>query len=88
LIYRVSDICLSAIECHLFALFKGFLTGVREVALVGDEGEEIEGKLPPSIKKALISKQTLGHFNKLDLTDAFEYTFNLFTLSTAMFPIF
>jgi len=24
------------------------------------------------VKKALISKQTLGHFNKLDLTDTFE----------------
>jgi len=27
---------------------------------------------PKYVKKALISKQTLGHFNKLDLTDTFE----------------
>jgi len=27
---------------------------------------------PKYVKKALISKQTLGYFNKLDLTDTFE----------------
>jgi len=27
---------------------------------------------PKYVKKAMISKQTLGHFNKLDLTDTFE----------------
>jgi len=27
---------------------------------------------PKYVKKFLISKQTLGHFNKLDLTDIFE----------------
>jgi len=27
---------------------------------------------PKYVKKALISKQTLGHFNKLDLTDTFK----------------
>jgi len=26
---------------------------------------------PKYVKKSLISKQTLGHFNKLDFTDAF-----------------
>jgi len=39
------------------------------------------------VKKALISKQTLGHFNKLALTDTFEETFNQFDHSTATFPI-
>jgi len=38
-------------ECHLFVLFKGFLTGVREVALDGEEGEGIGGKLPPNMLK-------------------------------------
>jgi len=28
--------------------------------------------VPKYVKKALISKQTLGHFNKLDLTDTSE----------------
>jgi len=32
-------------------LFKGFLTGVREVALDGEEGEGIGGKLPPNMLK-------------------------------------
>jgi len=27
---------------------------------------------PMYLKKTLISKQTLGHFNKLDLADTFE----------------
>jgi len=27
---------------------------------------------PKYVKKALISRQTLGHFNKLDLADTFE----------------
>jgi len=27
---------------------------------------------PKYVEKALISKQTLGHFNKLDLTNTFE----------------
>jgi len=27
---------------------------------------------PKYVEKALISKQTLGHFYKLDLTDSFE----------------
>jgi len=54
-------------------LFKGFFKGVREVALDGQESGGIGVKLPPSIlKKPLFSKQTLGHFNKLDLTDTFE----------------
>jgi len=55
-------------------LFKGFLTGVRETALAQEEGGGIGGKFPtrPSmLKKTLISKQTLGHFEKLDLTDTF-----------------
>jgi len=32
-------------------LFKGFLTGVREVVFDGKEGGGIGGKLPPSILK-------------------------------------
>jgi len=32
-------------------LFKGFLTGVREVALGGEEGGGIGGKMPPSVFK-------------------------------------
>jgi len=27
---------------------------------------------PKYVKKGLVSKETLGHFNKLDLTDTFE----------------
>jgi len=27
---------------------------------------------PKFVKKALISKETLGHFNKMDLTDTFD----------------
>jgi len=49
--YWISDICQSAIECHLFVLFKGFLTWVREVAMAGEEGGGIGGKLPPSMMK-------------------------------------
>jgi len=45
---------------------------VRQVALDREEGGGIGGKFPASIFKALISKLTLGHFNKLDLTDTFE----------------
>jgi len=40
-------------------LFKGFL---RQVVFAGEEAEGIGGKLPKYVKKALISKQTLGHF--------------------------
>jgi len=43
---------------------------------------------PKYVKKALLSKQTLGHSNKLDLTDTCEETFNQFAHSTATFPIF
>jgi len=32
-------------------LFKGFLTGVRDVALAGEEGGGIGGKLSPSMMK-------------------------------------
>jgi len=32
-------------------LFRGFLTEVREVALDGEEGGGIGGKLPPSTSK-------------------------------------
>jgi len=32
-------------------LFKGFLSGVREVALDGEEGGEIGRKLPPNMLK-------------------------------------
>jgi len=39
-------VCYSAVECHLFALFKGFLTWVREVGLAGEEGGGIGGKFP------------------------------------------
>jgi len=47
---------------------------VRAVALAREEGGGIGEKLPLSMfaKKALISKQTLGHFNKLALADTFE----------------
>ena len=45
---------------------------MREVALAGEEGEELEKIAPKYVKKALISKETLGHFNKLDLTDTSE----------------
>ena len=48
----------------------------------------LEENCPKYVKRALISKQTLGHFNKLDLTDTFELTFNQFAHSTATFPIF
>jgi len=34
--------------------------------------EGLEENAPKYVKKALISKQTLGHINKLDLTDTFE----------------
>jgi len=34
-------------------LFKGFLTGVREVALAGEEVGGIGGKLPPGMLKKL-----------------------------------
>ena len=43
--------CYSAVEWHPFALFKGFLTGVRDVGLAGEEGGGIGGKLPPSMLK-------------------------------------
>jgi len=49
-----------------------FLTGLREVALAGEEGGRIGGIASNYVKKSLISKQTLGHFNKLDFTDTFE----------------
>jgi len=32
-----------AVECHLFALFKGFLNWVREEALAGEGGGGIGG---------------------------------------------
>jgi len=44
--YRITDVCWSAVECHLFALLKGFLSGVREVTLAGEEGGGIVEKLP------------------------------------------
>jgi len=31
-------VCYSAVDWHPFALFKGFLTGVRDVGLAGEEG--------------------------------------------------
>jgi len=34
--------------------------------------EGLEENCPQYIKKALISKQTLGNFNKLDLTNTLE----------------
>jgi len=34
--------------------------------------EGLEENCPKYVKKALISKHILGHFNKLDLTDTFE----------------
>jgi len=39
-------------------LFKGFLTGAREVALDGEEGGGMKENCPQVCKKALISKQT------------------------------
>ena len=51
--YRISDICQSAVECRLIVLFKGFLTGLREVALDGNEVGGIGGKLPPTMLKKL-----------------------------------
>ena len=34
--------------------------------------EGLEENCPKYVKKVLISKQTLRHFNELDLTDTFE----------------
>jgi len=48
----------------------------------------LEENCPQYVEKALISKQILGNFNKLGLTDTFEQTFNQFAHSTATFPIF
>jgi len=44
------------------------------MALSGEEGEGLGHNFPPSkcVKKALISRQTLGHFSTLDLTKTFE----------------
>jgi len=59
---------------NLFLLFKGRLTGVAEISLSGEEGVGTGEQLPPSkcVKKALISRQTLGLLNALDLTQTFE----------------
>jgi len=45
----------------------------------------LDEKLPPSKcdKKALVSRQTLGHFSTLDLTQTFEEVFHQFAHSTA-----
>jgi len=45
---------------------------LREVALAREEGGGIGQNCPQVCQKALISKQTLGHFNKPDLADTFE----------------
>jgi len=50
--------------------------------------EGLEENCPKFVEKALILKQTLGHFNKLDMTDTFDQKFNQFAHSTATFPIF
>jgi len=43
-------------------LFKGLLTGVREVALAGEEGGGIGGKLPPNMLKSPDFKTNIGTF--------------------------
>jgi len=54
------------------------------MALSGEEGEGLGHNFPPSkcVKKALTSRQTLGHFSTLDLTKTFEWTFRQFAHST------
>jgi len=43
---RSPNICWFAVECHLFSLFKGFLTGLAELALPGEEGVGTGAQLP------------------------------------------
>jgi len=47
---------------------------MAEMALSGEEGEGLGHNCSPSksVKKALISRQKLGHFSTLDLTKTFE----------------
>jgi len=47
---------------------------MAEMALSVEEGVGNGEKLPPSKcdKKALVSRQTLGHFSTFDLTQTFE----------------
>ena len=62
-------------------MFKVLLNGVAEISLSAEEGV---GTGSPSkfVEKSLISRQTLGLFNALDLTQTFDSTFHQFADST------
>jgi len=44
---RSPNACYSAVECHLFLLFKGLLTEMAEIALSGEEGVGTVAQLAP-----------------------------------------
>jgi len=45
--YRISNVCLCAVEYHLCPLLKQFMTGVGEMVLTGEEGLGTGRQLPP-----------------------------------------
>jgi len=44
---RCPNVCWSAVECHLFPLFKRLLTEMAEMALSGEEGVGTGAQLAP-----------------------------------------
>jgi len=60
------------------------------MALSGEERVGTGAQLPPNkcVEKALLSRQTLGYFSTLDLTQTFEKTLHQFAHSTATCLVF
>ena len=100
LLFKSNDLCGSG-SGRIFALplqqtkdrfhrFRFHIPGWRKYLCLERKVKGRGYNFSPSkcVKKALISRQTLGLFSALDLTHTFEWTFHQFAYSTATCRVF